>query len=138
MVAPGAPGPRGMARARCCRLALAAVVVAALASAPSAGAVSNAIVTFAGNGTQGTAGDGGPATAAQLGSPIDVGIAGAGVVLITDFRIGSSTTVVRAIATNGTIATVAGGGSSTADGVLATQANLGFIREVEPTADGGY
>ena len=114
------------------------MVVAALASAPSAGAVSNAIVTFAGNGTQGTAGDGGPATAAQLASPIDVGITGSGVVLITDFRLASFTTVVRAVATNGTIATVAGGGSSTADGVPATQADLGFAREVEPTADGGY
>jgi uncharacterized protein (TIGR03437 family) len=79
------------------------------------------ITTFAG-GTQGFAGDGGPATAARLNGPISVALDAAGNLFFTDaynYR-------VRKIATSGTITTVAGTGRCpflSGDGGLATSAD---------------
>jgi uncharacterized protein (TIGR03437 family) len=80
------------------------------------------IVTIAGNGKQGFAGDGGPATSAMLNNPHGVGVDSAGNVYIADtnnFR-------VRKVDPSGVIATVAGNGqvSNTKDGVAGTSTTL--------------
>src|SRR3954447_19543645 len=105
------------------RSVLAIAACASLAYAPSAPAASTAITTIAGNGTQGTSGDGGPATAAQFAAPLDVAIPKSGFrVLIADFGgFVNLPSLVRSVAANGTISTAAGGGSSTAEGIPATQ-----------------
>jgi uncharacterized protein (TIGR03437 family) len=79
------------------------------------------VTTIAGNGTQGSAGDGGTATAAQLNSPMSVGLDMAKNLLIAD--IGR----VRKVSPEGIITTVAGGGAlsgAAADGQPATSAQL--------------
>ena len=63
------------------------------------------ITTIAGTGTQGSSGDGGPATAAQLNNPNDVQVDAAGNLYIAD----SGNNEVRKIDQNGVITTVAGG-----------------------------
>src|SRR4051812_14607014 len=122
------------------RWALAIAVCASLACAPGAPAASTAITTIAGNGTQGTSGDGGPATSAQFAAPLDVSIATSGFrVLIADFGgFSNLPSLVRSVAANGSISTAAGGGSSTAEGIPATQASLTSDNNVEATADGGF
>lgn len=62
------------------------------------------IDTFAGNGTAGYSGDGGPATAAQLFTPADVEVDAFGNVYIAD----TYNSVIRKVDTAGTITTVAG------------------------------
>jgi uncharacterized protein (TIGR03437 family) len=64
------------------------------------------IATIAGNGTNGSSGDNGPATAAQLSSPVGLAVDSAGNVFIADGP------VVRKVSTGGIITTVAGGGSA--------------------------
>lgn len=82
----------------------------------------NTITTLAGTGDQGYAGDGGAATAALLDSPSSVAVDASGVVYVAD-RFNQR---VRAIATSGTISTVAGNGTSSfnGDGAVATAASL--------------
>jgi hypothetical protein len=91
------------------------------------------IYTIAGNGTFGFAGDGGPATAAELRNPDAVAVDTTGNVILAD----SGNSRMRAIATSGgtfygvvmtagDIYTIAGGGSATlGDGGPATAAQLG-------------
>ncbi len=62
------------------------------------------ISTVAGNGTAGYGGDGGPATNAELQSPVGVAVDSAGNLYIAD----QGNNVIRKVATNGTITTVAG------------------------------
>ena len=62
------------------------------------------ITTFAGNGTWGFAGDGGPAAAAQLGRLTDVAIAADGRLYIAD----KDNNCVRVVTSDGIIATFAG------------------------------
>jgi len=64
------------------------------------------IGVVAGTGRNGDGGDGGPATAAELSSPTGVGVGPDGTVVVANAFSG----VVRAIAPDGTIRTVAGGG----------------------------
>jgi hypothetical protein len=116
---------------------LAVAVAVVLACAPSATAASNASITVAGTGTQGTAGDGGPAKAAQLVAPLDVGISGSRILIADSGVFTSFPSRVLGIAANGTISTIAGGGSSNAEGVPATQAAV-VSNDVEATADGGF
>ena len=84
--------------------------------------VSNGVIaTVAGNGTPGFNGDNGPATSAQLYNPGGVAVDSAGDLYIAD----ANNQRVRKVS-NGVIATVAGGGSSLADKVPATSAELNY------------
>jgi sugar lactone lactonase YvrE len=89
---------------------------------------SGVITTFAGTGTKGFSGDGGPATAAQLSLSYTAGIAadGAGNVYVTDPGNGR----LRKINATGVISTIAGGGTQPnsygeyTEGALATSLTL--------------
>jgi NHL repeat len=80
------------------------------------------ITTIAGTGSGGFSGDGGPATAAQLFSPVGIALDGRGGLYVAD--LGNNR--VRRIAPDGTTSTVAGNGvdDQTEDGVPATEAAL--------------
>ena len=82
------------------------------------------ISTVAGTGTGGFSGDGGPATSAQLNSPIGVAVDSSGNLFISD----DANSRIRKVDTSGNISTVAG--TSTAgfsgDGGPATSAQLNF------------
>jgi RHS repeat-associated protein len=92
------------------------------------------ITTVAGTGTFGFAGDGGPATSAQLASPLELAVAPDGSVYFADV----DNHRVRRIATDGTITTVAGSGTRGygGDGGPATSALLAEPTGVAVTPDG--
>jgi glucose/arabinose dehydrogenase len=96
------------------------------------------ITTVAGTGTPGFSGDGGPATAAQLGqnSPYTVAVTGDGGFLIGD----EVNRRVRRVSPTGIITTVAGTGvqGSSGDGGAATAAQLNVPTGVATTPDGGF
>ena len=77
------------------------------------------ITTFAGNGVAAFSGDGGLATSASLSGPVGVAVDSVGNLYIVD----KGNHRVREVS-GGTITTVAGGGSTVADGVSATTAFL--------------
>jgi len=83
---------------------------------------SGIITTVAGNGTYGYSGDGGPATQAELDTPMDVAVDTFGNLYIVD----SFNASIRKVDTNGIITTVAGNGTYgySGDGGPATQAQL--------------
>jgi hypothetical protein len=64
------------------------------------------ISTFAGNGSLGAAGEGGPATAASLRSPVAIAVGPDGAVYVAD----EVAQLIRRIGADGTITTIAGGG----------------------------
>ena len=78
------------------------------------------ITTVAGTGTYGFSGDGGLATNAQLWDVTSLAVDGAGNLFISDTR----NYRVRKVAPDGTITTVAGGGTEFGDGGQATSASL--------------
>ncbi|MBI6545553.1 MAG: hypothetical protein HY692_02090, partial [Cyanobacteria bacterium NC_groundwater_1444_Ag_S-0.65um_54_12] len=80
------------------------------------------ITTVAGDGIDGYSGDGGAATSAQLWFPYDVAVDGAGNLYIAD----TYNNVIRKVATNGIISTVAGTGNwgYSGDGGAASDAQL--------------
>jgi hypothetical protein len=89
------------------------------------------IYTVAGDGTGGSAGDGGPALAAELNSPEAIRVDTDGNLLISDTSGGRVRVVAERTGTfygqhmtTGDIYTVAGGGSDPGDGVPATSAGL--------------
>ncbi len=88
------------------------------------------ITTVAGNGTEGTAGDGGKAVQAEIDGANYAGLAvdGRGNLYFTTLSSPlnlNSTIIVREVDANGNISTVAGGGaSSVANGVLASSVNF--------------
>src|SRR3954462_7655041 len=109
-------------------MAAAAVLVALVATAaPASAAGPYAIATAAGT-IGGFAGDGGPATAAQLNVPIAVAAGPGGGFLIADF----SNARVRRVGPDGVITTVAGTGvvGNSGDGGPATAAQLTTPRGV--------
>lgn len=95
------------------------------------------IRTVAGNGIDGSAGDGGPATSAQIKPPLDMAIDGANNLYILE----DGTGLVRKITADGVIRTIAGCFGSCAsapnqDGVPATQAGLQTARRIAVDAAG--
>ena len=93
------------------------------------------VTTFAGNGTLASTGDGGQATAASLGGPLNMDVDAAGNLYVAEFN-GHK---IRRIAPNGVITTVAGNGTSaaTGDGGPALNAGIGGAYTFA-TANGGY
>jgi trimeric autotransporter adhesin len=85
-------------------------------------ATDGTVTTYAGNGTNGFAGDGGPAANAELSSPAAVALDAAGNLYIADL----SNLRIRKVSTNGNISTVAGNGlqSYAGDGGPAVSASL--------------
>lgn len=83
------------------------------------------ITTFAGNGTKGYSGDGGPATSAKIASPAGVAVDGAGNVYVEDF---GNSDIREISASNGVISTIAGNGTQgfSGDGGPAINAELNF------------
>lgn len=94
------------------------------------------IRTFAGTGTQGFSGDGGPAEAAQLNTPYGLCLDSKGNLYIADL----SNARVRRVTPDGKISTVAGGGTVAAggngDGSPSTQVKLSAPRNVATDANG--
>jgi sugar lactone lactonase YvrE len=92
------------------------------------------ISTVAGNGTSGFSGDGGPATSAQIGSPVGLALDAAGALYFTDPR----NNRVRKVTPNGVISTVAGNGilGFSGDGGPATSAQLNMPLGVAVDAAG--
>ena len=84
-------------------------------------ACSGAITTFAGTGSPGFSGDGGPAKKAQLHAPVAVAVDHDGNVYIAD----GANSRIRKVSPDGTITTIAGGGTnSSGEGIPATSAAL--------------
>jgi hypothetical protein len=94
------------------------------------------IVTVAGNGTRGFAGDGGAATGAQLDRPFAAVAAPDGALLIAD----TGNDRIRKVSTDGTITTVAGNGvrGFGGDGGPATSASLNSPHNLAVLPDGGF
>jgi RHS repeat-associated protein len=86
-------------------------------------AATGIITTYAGNGTQGASGDGGPASSAGLWTPQGISLDSQGNLFIADW---SSMSVREVSASTGIIATVAGTGvwGYNGDGIPATSAEL--------------
>lgn len=93
-----------------------------------------AITVVAGDGTVGSGGDGGPATAAQLNQPYGVTVADDGTLYVADF----GDNRVRVIAPDGTIDTLAGNGTAafSGDGGPARDAALNGPADVLLGPDG--
>ena len=94
------------------------------------------ITRVAGTGIAGSAGDGGPATDAQLNGPVAMAVTADGGFLIADM----SNNMVRKVSADGVITRVAGTGAagSGGDGGPATDAQLYGPAAVAVTADGGF
>jgi uncharacterized protein (TIGR03437 family) len=93
------------------------------------------VTTIAGTGSSGATGDGGPATAAQIGTPADLARDSLGNIFFPD----SVNCVIRKIDTSGVIHTVAGTAGKCAfagDGGSATAATLNGPRSVAVSPDG--
>ncbi len=87
---------------------------------------SGVMTRFAGTSRAGHAGDGGPATDAQLNSPTSIAFDSAGNTYIADYYNGR----LRIVSAKGVITTVAGGGGSpypNEDGIPATSASLDVL-----------
>jgi YD repeat-containing protein len=97
------------------------------------------IATVAGNGTEGTAGDGGPASQAQLLKVTDVAVAPDGTLYI--LQAGSPGVGVRQVGTDGIITRVAGDGLccvASGEGVSATEARLASPTAIGVGPDGSF
>ena len=97
--------------------------------------VTGLISTIAGNGTAGSGGDGGAATAAQMREPIDLAFDSSGHLLIADLR---SPQIRKVDGVTGNISTVAGTGTLgyNGDGIPATTADLYHPSGVALAPDG--
>ena len=92
------------------------------------------ITTVAGNGTNGTTGDGGAATSAQIFSPRGIAVDQSGNLYIS----GRDSNRVRKVTPAGVISTLIGNGtaSSTGDGGAASSATVNFVYGVAAGPDG--
>ena len=92
------------------------------------------ISTVAGNGSAGYSGDGGAATAAQLGYPFGIALDGTGNLYIAE----ATNLRVRKVTPAGVISTFAGNGTNgySGDGGAATAAGLGQLADVTVDASG--
>jgi sugar lactone lactonase YvrE len=92
------------------------------------------IETIAGNGTQGFAGDGGAATAAELDTPMGLAVGASGQIFVADSR----NDRIRVITTDANISTFAGSGVQgyAGDGGAATAAELSLPRGLIVTSGG--
>lgn len=92
------------------------------------------ISTLAGNGSEGYSGDGGPATNAQLNYPIGMAVGSANGVYVSQYQ----NSVIRKIASDNTISTLAGNGSFSysGDGGPATDAALSYVQGVATDSAG--
>ncbi|MEP7364398.1 MAG: hypothetical protein ABI972_14180 [Acidobacteriota bacterium] len=95
---------------------------------------SGIVTTFAGNGTAGFGGDGGPAAAAMIFNPKGMSLDAAGNLYFAD----SANNRIRKVDTNGVITTVAGngGGGFSGDGGPPTSAQISSPRDVKVDAQG--
>jgi uncharacterized protein (TIGR03437 family) len=85
------------------------------------------LATYAGAGTNGFSGDGGPAAAAQLSQPSGLAFDTQGNLYVADGDVLNFPSHIRKIAPNGTISTIAGGGvRSPADGAAPLSLDLSF------------
>ncbi len=93
------------------------------------------ISTIAGNGTSGYSGDGGPATSAELNTPLGVAVDGSGSIYISDV---SANVIRKVTVSTGIITTVAGDGvrGYGGDGGSATSAELEQPRGVTVDSSG--
>lgn len=115
------------------------VLIAALfgvvgARAATAGA--NDIHTIAGTGVSGNSGDGDQSTEACIDRPRSVLVTADGGYIFAEPYIN----LVRRVASDGTVSTVAGNGAKGfgGDGGPATQARINFVHSASPTSDGGF
>lgn len=94
------------------------------------------ITTVAGTGEPGYAGDGGPAARARLNGPYDAAVDAAGRLVIAD----SGNHVIRRVAADGTLSTIAGSGRAgyAGDGGPAREARFNSPQCVLPTPEGLY
>lgn len=92
------------------------------------------ITTVVGNGVQGFGGDGGPAVAAEIDTPMGLAVAGDGRMFLAD----SHNDRIRVVGTDGVIGTFAGSGvrGFAGDGGAATAAELSLPRGLVVTAGG--
>ena len=92
------------------------------------------ITTMVGNGAQGFTGDGGPAVAAQMDTPMGLAVGPDGRVFVAD----SHNDRIRVVGTDGSIGTFAGSGvrGFSGDGAGATAAELSLPRGLLVTAGG--
>ncbi len=127
------PHPARRARA-VLSLALLVATTTVIVPARPAAAATGDISTVAGNGTKGSAGDGGAATSAQLSTPDDVAVDSAGNLYIAD-RLNRK---VRKVSPDGIITTFAGNGNvgTGGDGGPATSAQISAPTAVAVDAAG--
>ncbi|MGA8908099.1 MAG: RHS repeat-associated core domain-containing protein, partial [Acidobacteriaceae bacterium] len=87
------------------------------------------ITTIAGNGIEGFAGDGGPATSAEFGDPVAMVFDAAGNLYISDQY---NSRIRKVTISTGIITTIAGGGTAgyIGDGGPATNANIGWTEGI--------
>src|SRR3954447_24851042 len=92
------------------------------------------ITTVAGTGVGGFSGDGGPATAAQMLMPAGVASTPDGGFIFADL----ANSRIRKVSADGTIMSVAGGGTLPLDGMPAVKTALAFPQGVAMMPDGGF
>ncbi|WP_395731083.1 hypothetical protein [Prosthecobacter sp.] len=110
------------------------LTLAFLVQSATATAAEWTISTFAGNGTQGGSGDGGPATAAQIDNPFGVTRGPDGAIWFCEYT-GQR---IRRVAADGTISTIAGTGKKgySGDGGPALEATFNLPHEIRFDAKG--
>jgi glucose/arabinose dehydrogenase len=117
-------------------LAVLGAVAAGAAAKPAAEQAAGTITTVAGTGVDGVSGDGGPATAAAIDHPRGIAVLRDGSFVFAQ----PFTPMIRRVAPDGTISTVAGTGEwgYSGDGGPATVARLSFSHGVAAMPDGGF